>query len=172
MMNRVISWQDQTQIQLKFRLFDPEKERRHKQRISFGPGIYEPTWTPKLSIDVGIRQFPFEHCWLMSYKKPAKCENERCGFSSPRKDRMKRHAACCRDTTEVVSKRVCYGLARQDENLSIPQSFFTNPNFYFAVFDIETAERPSDQVEVYIFYLIQNFYFKQNFCFIQNFYFI
>ena len=147
MMNRVISWQDETQIQLKFRLFDPDKERRYKQRISFGPGVYEPRWTPKLSIDVGIRQFPFEHCWLMSYKKPETCENPKCGFSSPRKDKMKRHLACCKDTTEVVTKRVCYGLETKDEG-SIPASFFTDPKFKFAVFDIETAERPSEQVEV------------------------
>ena len=143
----IITWQDTTKIQLRFHLFDPEKERRWKQRTSFGPGTYEPLWTPKLSLDIGIRGYPFEYCWLMAYKKPESCINPQCGFSSPRKDKLKRHIACCRDTTEVVAKKVCYGIQTEQSTI-VPRSFLTSSKFLFAVFDIETAERPSTNAEV------------------------
>ena len=108
----------------------------------------EPTWTPKITLSIGIESHPFDCVYLADFKEQEKCENEKCGFSSPRKDRMKRHRDVCRDTTEIVTKRVCYGLHVEEDKTSIPDDFFTNPKFHFAVFDIETVERPSDQVEV------------------------
>ena len=99
-------------------------------------------------LSIGIEAHPFDSVYLADFKEQVQCENERCGFSSPRKDRMKRHRDVCRDTTEVVTKKVCYGLQTEEDKTTIPDDFFNNPKFQFAVFDIETAEQPSNQVEV------------------------
>ena len=137
----IISWQDYHKIQLRFHLFDPVRERSWKQRLAYGPGTYTPTWTPELSLDVGIRQYPFDFCWLMSYKEPVKCNNPKCGYRTQRKDKLKRHRDCCRDETIIVSKKARYG----DETI-VPDT--DNPTFYFATFDIETIERPAVNAEV------------------------
>ena len=85
---------------------------------------------------------------MFYYKEEEQCQNETCGFTCPRKDRMKRHHENCRDTTEIVTKKICYGLKEEKYMSVIPDSYFENPKFLFAVFDIETAERPCDFAEV------------------------
>ena len=122
--------------------------KRYQQRRTFPLGTYEADWTPQLKLKIGVNDFPFDSVYLFDYKDEEQCQNETCGFTSPRKDRMKRHHDNCKDTTEIVTKKICYGLKEEKYMSVIPDSYFENPKFLFAVFDIETAERPSDFAEV------------------------
>ena len=71
-----------------------------------------------------------------------------CRFSTQRKDKLKRHRDQCKDTSQIVCKKVCYGLEEPAfDDFDFDESFLDDPNFKFATFDLETAEVYSDIAE-------------------------
>ena len=144
-MNNLKKWQDENQMLLRFKKIDVTKERRWQIR-SGGPGNYEPEWLPKITFNLGIDENNF--FYLFDSKEATKCGKTKCLYKSWRVDKIEQHRTQCSDTTDVKSKQVFYGKREnQFEKYSIPENFFQNPEFKFAVFDLETTETFSDDAE-------------------------
>ena len=142
------SWQEEYKILLNFHFVDFEKNYQNQLTIWDSPGSYSPKWSPKHTIDIGIKGEHFTHVYLFNFKAKTKCGMPNCRFSTQRRDKLKRHRDSCRDTSEVVCKKKCYGLEEPViDDLAFDESFMEDTNFKFAVFDLETTEVTSDVAE-------------------------
>ena len=144
----ILQWQIDNKILLKYHAFDTSKTRQNRNALFAIPGQLEPNWEPKLSIDLGINGFPFEYCYLFKKNESQTCEKNNCRFKTQRADRLQRHQNSCTGETKIKTKRVLYGKEEQViDQLTIPESFLSEPVFKFACFDIETIETSSNIAE-------------------------
>ena len=146
-LDNLLTWQQVYKVAINFKSVDFSKNYQNQLQNQSVPGLFEIN-NPVLTIDIGVEKFPFEYCYIYNYKQPAMCSKPNCGFETLRKDKMARHENQCCDETKIVAKQQFYG--QEDttfDDWSISASFFTNPSFKFAVFDIETCEMENPTVE-------------------------
>ena len=142
------SWQNEYKIVLKLHFVDMEKNYQNQLSIRGSAPVYNPTWEPKNVVHLGIEDEHFTHVFLFNYKAKTKCGMPNCRFSTQRRDKLKRHRDSCKDTSEIVCKKKCYGLEEPViDDLAFDDSFLEDPNFKFAVYDLETTEIASDVAE-------------------------
>ena len=147
-LNTLKSWQDEYKIVLTHHLVDMEKNARYQLSIRGNLSVYNPSWTPKYKINIGISEENHKFVYLFNYKAKTMCGMPNCRFSTQRKDKLKRHRDNCKDTSVIATKKVCYGLDEQAfDDFDFDDSFINNPNFKFATFDLETTESESINVE-------------------------
>ena len=146
-LDNLLTWQKVYKISINFRSVDFSKNYQNQLQNQSIPGQVK-LENPIMSIDIGVEKFPFDYCYMFNFKQPARCSKPDCYFKTQRKDRMARHEEQCASETKIVAKQQFYG--KEDttfDNWSISSSFFTNPSFKFATFDIETYEMESPLAE-------------------------
>ena len=131
------SWMDETRILIRFYKQARQKDRNRYQFKRFNcPSDYEPMWTPKFTVYMMIEEYPFEQMNITTVKPAAEvaCGLPGCGFRTPRPDKLDEHRNQCQNFTSVITKLKVYG-----ENIES-----TDPFMKFAVYDLETVEKPTD----------------------------
>ena len=143
-MRHMKQWQDKNRILFRFVKLDVTKERRWQQRSGY-PN-YEPAWIPKITFNLGIDDQ--DYVYLYDRKESVKCGKNKCLFKTWRSDKIDRHRGQCSDTTQIKTMQTFYGKPdTKYDHMTIPKVFFDNPEFKFAVFDLETVETKSDVAE-------------------------
>lgn len=99
-----------------------------------------------MTIKIAVETFPTDKCYLMSHiPESASCTNSNCLYETSRRHRIQQHIQSCQTTTAITTTKVQYGNKKQlSLGLDIPITLFTEPEFRFCVFDIETLETKTD----------------------------
>ena len=108
--------------------------------------MYNPNWEPKMTIKIAVETFPTDKCYLMSHiPESVGCTNSTCSYITTRRDKIQRHIESCQTSTVITTTQIQYGSKKQlNLDLDIPITIFTEPEFHFCVFDIETLESKTD----------------------------